>query len=348
MSFFTAHGPTRIEWNVVHDFGSGGSVDGPNFVPAKLRGKASSSSSLISSPVSDSPQNATQPLEFGDEERLVQVLSDELRSVERLRKSTPSVSLSADGKRLATITQEIITVFNSHTWQVQVRLIHSDPVISAEFTHDGRKLLVQCKEPLTEEGPIYEGIGEPRNLVKLWDLEKEAAHQASQSTPVPATSFPSSAANIADELVNTAQRALTVRNGWTPSDVSSEVVTTLRQSFQPTIERLLRSKEFARAELIPNVRHMDGSRPWSMQGDRLLFARWAEPFERPNELIVWDLGSRKEVLVLTGPEDYISWAGFSPDGKKIAATSYDCFVRIWDAHTGQLAHTLGNEFDAQL
>ncbi len=54
---------------------------------------------------------------------------------------------------------------------------------------------------------------------------------------------------------------------------------------------------------------------------------------------VWDVAARKPVLVLVGPGTFRSVA-YSPDGRLIAAGSFDNSTRIWDAATGKLLHTM--------
>ena len=55
---------------------------------------------------------------------------------------------------------------------------------------------------------------------------------------------------------------------------------------------------------------------------------------------VWDVGSRKELLVLKGHTDRNWGVEFSPDGTRLITSGRDGTARIWDAATGKLLQTL--------
>ncbi|KAF1848249.1 WD40 repeat-like protein [Cucurbitaria berberidis CBS 394.84] len=63
-------------------------------------------------------------------------------------------------------------------------------------------------------------------------------------------------------------------------------------------------------------------------------SRSPKPPPKPTEL------HYKPTLILRGHKKPIAAVRFSPDGKWIASASADCTIKIWDAHTGQLEHTL--------
>jgi len=56
---------------------------------------------------------------------------------------------------------------------------------------------------------------------------------------------------------------------------------------------------------------------------------------------VFDVSTGKGLLTLTGHEDFVFTATFSPDGQRIVSGSNDKTVRIWDASTGEELMILG-------
>lgn len=59
-----------------------------------------------------------------------------------------------------------------------------------------------------------------------------------------------------------------------------------------------------------------------------------ESWSRPDAL------HYKPVLILRGHKRGVSGVKFSPDGKRIASCSADATIKIWDAESGRLEHTL--------
>ena len=49
---------------------------------------------------------------------------------------------------------------------------------------------------------------------------------------------------------------------------------------------------------------------------------------------VWDVISGQEVLALRDHESYVTCVAWSPDGKKLASSSNDDTIRVWDATRG--------------
>src|SRR5207248_8953987 len=70
---------------------------------------------------------------------------------------------------------------------------------------------------------------------------------------------------------------------------------------------------------------------------------------KPAELRLYPLdGSRVsgEPVALKGHTDSILGLTFSPDGKLLASAGYDRTLRIWDAASGALRHTLKDHSDS--
>ena len=55
-----------------------------------------------------------------------------------------------------------------------------------------------------------------------------------------------------------------------------------------------------------------------------------------------EVASGRALLTLVGHTDSVECVAFSPDGRRIATTSDDRTVKIWDAETGQEVLTLGD------
>lgn len=55
---------------------------------------------------------------------------------------------------------------------------------------------------------------------------------------------------------------------------------------------------------------------------------------------VWDAGTGRELLTLTGHTAYLRGVAFSPDGQRILTGSDDRTAKVWDAGTGQEVLTL--------
>jgi WD40 repeat protein len=55
---------------------------------------------------------------------------------------------------------------------------------------------------------------------------------------------------------------------------------------------------------------------------------------------VWDAASGQELLTLFGHTDTVSGVAFSPDGTRLATTSWDKTVKVWNVASGQELLTL--------
>ena len=64
-----------------------------------------------------------------------------------------------------------------------------------------------------------------------------------------------------------------------------------------------------------------------------------------NTVIIWDVESGKELQKLEHTTNYVLFATFSPDGKKVVTGGWDEAVRIWDTETGKELQKLEGHVD---
>ena len=55
---------------------------------------------------------------------------------------------------------------------------------------------------------------------------------------------------------------------------------------------------------------------------------------------IWDAATGAQIHALTGHTDWVEGIAFSPDGERLASTSWDATIRLWDTGTGTHKQTL--------
>lgn len=85
-----------------------------------------------------------------------------------------------------------------------------------------------------------------------------------------------------------------------------------------------------------------GSHLFSAEGSMLFYGQeWrTEDGERRHTAVIYDVQERRERARLEGHTDAIMWIGSSPDSQRVATSSWDKTVRVWDAMTGAELRTL--------
>jgi WD40 repeat protein/tetratricopeptide (TPR) repeat protein len=92
---------------------------------------------------------------------------------------------------------------------------------------------------------------------------------------------------------------------------------------------------------MPGFRNTIGTLAFSPDSRLLVAGTFAPSRPRaPGEVKVWDVARRKEVLTFRGHAAGIRDVAVSPDGRRIASTSEDRTVKVWEPRTGRVELTL--------
>jgi WD40 repeat protein len=64
-----------------------------------------------------------------------------------------------------------------------------------------------------------------------------------------------------------------------------------------------------------------------------------------NTARIWDAATGQLLAVLAGHKNLIRAVAFSPDGTRLATSSWDQTARLWDVRTGHVLAVLGGHTD---
>ncbi|KAJ9194489.1 hypothetical protein DTO164E3_4183 [Paecilomyces variotii] len=143
-------------------------------------------------------------------------------------------------------------------------------------------------------------------------------------------------------------RAFEILSTLDPSDNwsrSEEAVSLLETRFRNTIEEAARLHNASRQVLISKATFPGfGSVVFSPDGCRLLYKSVTtdERAGRQEQVMVYDVASRKNLLRLEGHTGAIVWAGYSPNGRHIASSSWDQTLKVYSAENGTLLRSYGH------
>jgi eukaryotic-like serine/threonine-protein kinase len=86
------------------------------------------------------------------------------------------------------------------------------------------------------------------------------------------------------------------------------------------------------------LEHANRFRVWSVcfsSDDQRLATAGGRTADKTGEVNVWDLKTRQPALTLSRFSDSVRCVRFSPDGRRLATSSYEGLIQLWDAQTGQ-------------
>lgn len=227
----------------------------------------------------------------------------------QLQHTANRIALNKDETLIAVAVDSEVLIYDMSTLNLRQTLRgHAGYVSGVEFQPNGGKLVSSS----SFNGRHREAI------VRLWDLDEELRGADGPD-------FISRAATAASE---SAAATLLQDMGWTQEDVETS-------NLQDRFRELLVAAQ-VEVDVRNNLAYNGtlAAWPFSHDGSTLLY------LPDRNTIVSLDVETLKERFRLVGHTDHIMWAGTSPDDSIIASSSWDKTVRLWDAGTGALLHTL--------
>jgi WD40 repeat protein len=258
-----------------------------------------------------------------------------------------SVAFSPDGTRLAMTGQTVVHIWDLTT-NKEKRILkgHIGSTYSVAFSPDGSRLATAGQD----------------GTVRIWDatFSEEAPFVTGYKTTTISVAFSPDRQRIAS-----AGRNRTTVEVWDAT--TGQLLHTLRGhtqmvckvTFSPDGRRLASASEDKTVRVWDTTTGQQmrtftehtsevASVAFDPAGERIASAtgHWTGK-DKPGEVRIWSASTGQTTLILKAHDLGIPWQGvaFSPDGTRLATASYDRTVKIWDATTGQLLHTLEGHTD---
>jgi WD40 repeat protein len=300
----------------------------------------------------------------------------ELRSCPGQGRSTMSVAVSPDGKRLAT-GGPLVKLWDTATGKELLTLRgHTRGISGVLFSKDGRQVISSSWDGSikfwdAERGcPEYRFVGR-RHTAQWWSLAFSpdsrrlvAAHthkaqwwdaDSGEELPLPTP------AGVVRQVALSPDGRLMAGEGQLQDVVVWDATTgaTLQvcRGHQHTINKICFS---ANGELLASASEDQTVKLWQVATGQLLHSlaghqqgasaaafspngRYVATGSRAGVLTIWSVATAQQVHILPAHDSWLSGLAFSPDGKRLASASYDSTLKIWDADNGKvLMHLLGH------
>jgi WD40 repeat protein len=166
----------------------------------------------------------------------------------------------------------------------------------------------------------------------FWEIDKNG-RLLDEDEPIDASA-------LAVKAVESIVADLTTRHEWTPEFIAAS---TLTADIQAALKKVETKHRIAQNTKVDTAKFTGfGSTPFNQDGTRLLYVTRnlsqssASRGALQPHVAVWDVNVGKELFRMQGHTDEIMWAGFNPDGSRIATVSWDGTLRMHNGHTGSL------------
>ncbi len=255
-----------------------------------------------------------------------------------IRNGVQSISLSPDGKRLASASNDwTVKLWDTQTGKrIRTFTAHTNDVQSVSFSHDS-KMLASASED---------------NTVKVWDTNtrQEIKTFTEHERKVWDVSFSPNRKMLASASSDKTVKLWHIDKSEAVRTFKGHDSTVWGVSFSPDSQMLASASSDKTVKLwhrdkLEAVRtfkgHINAVYGVSFSPDGKMLA--SASFDKTVRL--WDIKTGKEIQTFAGHEGAVRGVSFSPNGKMLASAGDDNTVKLWDIKTGKEIQTLTGHTD---
>ncbi|HEY8209545.1 MAG TPA: WD40 repeat domain-containing protein [Myxococcaceae bacterium] len=205
-------------------------------------------------------------------------------------------------------------------------LRHSDPVMSAVFSPDGKRIVTASRD----------------DTACIWDAGsgKRLAVLSGHTGWVWSAAFSPDGQRVLTASLDNTARLWDAASGRQLAVLSGHPLSLLNAAFSPdglravtaSVDQTARVWDLASGRPIAELRghtHWVQGAVFSPDGLRVLTA------SHDKTARVWDAASGRPLVTLSGHGNWVQSAAFSPDGQRVLTASSDNTARLWDAVSGK-------------